>query len=68
MAEKLKLNTKKTLLIGFGFMATSIAWSIYDPYVSKLLSEKLTDSVFVFELGQLLAQRVPFLLSTYAPT
>ncbi len=62
MAEKLKLNTRKTLLIGFGFMATSIAWSIYDPYVSKLLSEKLTDSVFVFELGQRLAQRVPFLL------
>lgn len=63
MAEKLKLNTKKTLLIGFGFMATSIAWSIYDPYVSKLLSEKLTDSNFVFQMGQQLAQRFPALLS-----
>ncbi|MGI6249066.1 MAG: MFS transporter [Acutalibacteraceae bacterium] len=61
MAEKMKLDVKKTLLIGFGFMASSIAWAIYDPYVSKLLSEKLTDSTFIFDLGQRLAERVPFL-------
>ena len=63
MAEKMKLDTKKTLLIGFGFMASSIAWAIYDPYVSKLLSEKLTDSNFIFQMGQHLADRFPSLLS-----
>lgn len=63
MAEKMKLDTKRTLLIGFGFMASSIAWAIYDPYVSKLLSEKLTDSNFIFQMGQHLAERYPSLLS-----
>ena len=62
MAEEMKLNYKKTLLIGCGFMASSIAWAIYDPYVSKLLSEKLTDSAFVVEMGQKLALNFPFLL------
>lgn len=62
MAEEMKLNYKKTLLIGCGFMASSIAWAIYDPYVSKLLSEKLTDSNFVVEMGQKLALNFPFLL------
>lgn len=62
MSEKLKLDYKKTLLIGFGFMASSIAWAIYDPYVSKLLSEKLSDSSFVFDLSGRLTQRFPFLL------
>lgn len=63
MAEKMKLDTRRTLLIGFGFMASSIAWAIYDPYVSKLLSEKLTDSNFIFQMGQHLAERYPSLLS-----
>lgn len=63
VAEKMKLNTRRTLLIGFGFMASSIAWSIYDPYVSKLLSEKLTDSNFIFQMGQHLAERYPSLLA-----
>ena len=27
-----KLNVPKTILTGFGFLATSIAWAIYDPY------------------------------------
>lgn len=62
MAEKLKLDYKKTLLIGFGFMATSIAWAIYDPYVSKLLSELLTKSDYVSDLSTRLATNVPFLL------
>lgn len=51
MAEKMKLDVKKTLLIGFGFMATSIAWAIYDPYVSKLLNEKLMASDAVARLS-----------------
>ena len=63
MAEKMRLDTKRTLLIGFGFMASSIAWAIYDPYVSKLLSEKLTDSNFIFQMGQHLAERYPSLLA-----
>lgn len=62
MAEETKLNYKKTLLIGAGFMASSIAWAIYDPYVSKLLSEKMTDSNFILEMGQKLATNFPFLL------
>ena len=46
MSEKIKqtaekLDVKKTLLIGFGFMASSIAWIIYDPYVTKLLKRLL---------------------------
>lgn len=63
VAEKMKLDTRKTLLIGFGFMASSIAWAIYDPYVSKLLSEKLTDSNFIVVMGQHLAERFPSLLA-----
>lgn len=39
-----------------------VAWSIYDPYVSKLLSEKLSQSDFVTRLGVDLANRYPFLL------
>ncbi len=62
MAEKMKLDVKKTLLIGFGFMATSIAWSIYDPYVSKLLNEKLMDSDVITRLSLYLSENVPFLL------
>ncbi len=37
----MKLDYKKTFLIGFGFFATSIAWSIYNSYVPLLLEPKL---------------------------
>ena len=52
MAEKKqKLNVKKTILTGFGFLATSIAWAIYDPYITKILnkilSERILLSIFV---------------------
>ena len=33
-----KLNRKRTILTGFGFMASSIAWAIYDPYITKILN------------------------------
>lgn len=33
----MKLDYKKTMLIGFGFFATSLAWSIYNSYVPLLL-------------------------------
>lgn len=62
MAEKLKVNYGKTFLIGCGFLGSMVAWSIYDPYVSKLVSEKLTDSVFISNLGAHLAVKYPFLL------
>ncbi len=62
MAEKLKVNYLKTFLIGCGFLGSMVAWTIYDPYVSKLLSEKFTDSAFIFDMGQRLAAKYPFLL------
>ena len=62
MAEKQKVNYFKTFLIGCGFLGSMVAWSIYDPYVSKLLSEKLTDSAFITQLGVNLAAKYPFLL------
>ena len=48
MAEKtkdgLKLDYKKTILTGFGFLATSIAWAIYDPYITKILNKILSEN------------------------
>ena len=46
MAEqkKMKLNYKLTFLIGFGFMASSIAWSVYNAYVPPILDEMLSAS------------------------
>ncbi|MEI6577841.1 MAG: MFS transporter [Eubacteriales bacterium] len=62
MADNMKVNYFKTFLIGCGFLGSMVAWSIYDPYVSKLVSEKLTDSVFISNLGANLALKYPFLL------
>ncbi|HZK39125.1 MAG TPA: MFS transporter [Clostridia bacterium] len=62
MAQQQKVNYFKTFLIGCGFLGSMVAWTIYDPYVSKLLSEKLTDSVFISTLGANLAAKYPFLL------
>lgn len=63
MAEKLKVNYFKTFLIGCGFLGSMVVWTIYDPYVSKLLSEKLTDSIAIFNMGRHLAEKYPFLLT-----
>lgn len=41
--ENGKLNYKHTMITGFGFMATSIAWAIYDPFITKILDKLLTD-------------------------
>ncbi|MDR1408709.1 MAG: MFS transporter [Oscillospiraceae bacterium] len=43
-AVSTKLDVKKTILIGSGFLASSIAWAIYDPYVTKLLKRLLEAS------------------------
>ena len=47
MSEKLKLDIKKTILIGFGFMSTSIAWAIYDPYITKILNAVLSNNATI---------------------
>ena len=39
MAEKIKLKYGRTLLIGFGFMASMIAWTIYNAYVPLILKD-----------------------------
>ena len=62
MAEqKQKLNVKLTILTGFGFMASSIAWAIYDPYITKILNKLLTESAFVSNLSAKLNEAIPFL-------
>ncbi len=59
--QKQKLNVKLTILTGFGFMASSIAWAIYDPYITKILNKLLTESAFVTNLSAKLNEALPFL-------
>ena len=63
MAEqkKQKLNVKKTILTGFGFLATSIAWAIYDPYITKILNKILSESELVTNLSASLARAIPWI-------
>ena len=62
MAEKKqKLNVKKTILTGFGFLATSIAWAIYDPYITKILNKILSESELVTNLSAKLASMIPWI-------
>ena len=62
MAEKqMKLNYKKTILTGFGFLATSIAWAIYDPYITKILNKILSESDFITKLSNAIADAVPWI-------
>ncbi len=62
MAEqKQKLNVKLTILTGFGFMASSIAWAIYDPYITKILNKLLSESAWVTNLSTKLNESIPFL-------
>ncbi len=56
-----KLNVPKTILTGFGFLATSIAWAIYDPYITKILNKILSESEFVTTLSAKLAELVPWI-------
>lgn len=56
-----KLNVFNTILTGFGFLATSIAWAIYDPYITKILNHLLSDSPFVTGLSAKLNESLPFL-------
>ncbi len=56
-----KLNVPKTILTGFGFLATSIAWAIYDPYITKILNKILSESDLVTNLSAKLAELVPWI-------
>ena len=38
-----KLNYKRTILIGFGFMGCMLLWSVYNSYVPVILKGKLTE-------------------------
>ena len=62
MADKQKVNYWKTFLIGCGFLGSMAVWSIYDPYVTTLLDEKLTLSPFIIDLSAGLTKKFPFLL------
>lgn len=43
----MKLNFKHTFLIGFGFFASSLAWSMYNTYVPILLEKYLTSTLLI---------------------
>lgn len=59
--NKKKLNYKLTILTGFGFMASSIAWAIYDPYITKILNKLLSESDLVSTLSIKLNNALPWL-------
>lgn len=63
MAEKLKLDIKKTILIGFGFMSTSIVWAIYDPYITKILNAVLSSNETINAWSAALVEKFPALLN-----
>jgi len=52
---KPRLNYPKTILTGFGFMGSSIAWAIYDPYITKILNKFLSASPLVADWSARLA-------------
>ncbi len=58
---ELKLDYKKTILTGFGFLAASIAWAIYDPYITKILNKLLSASDVVTSWSNYLVEKLPFL-------
>ena len=55
-----RLNYPKTILTGFGFMASSIAWAIYDPYITKILNKLLSESPLVARWSESIGN-LPFL-------
>lgn len=56
-----KFSRKRTILTGFGFMASSIAWAIYDPYITKLLNVLLNASSTVTQWSAKLNEAFPVL-------
>lgn len=68
MAEKLKLNYGRTILIGFGFLASSVAWGIYDPYVTTILNNMLSNSATITRWGTAIVERFPAILDFLSAT
>ena len=62
-----KLHTWHTILTGFAFLTTSIAWAIYDPYITKILNRLLTESIFITNLSAKLNEAFP-ILAEFAKT
>lgn len=62
-----KFSRKRTILTGFGFMASSIAWAIYDPYITKILNRLLTESATITEWSRKLNEAFP-VLAKFAET
>ncbi len=58
-----KLNYWHTILTGFGFMASSIAWAIYDPYITKILNRLLNESAVINSWSAKLNEAFPALAS-----
>lgn len=56
-----KFSAKRTILTGFGFMATSIAWAIYDPYITKILNRLLSASATITAWSAKLNEAFPVL-------
>ncbi len=59
--DGLKLDYKKTILTGFGFLASSIAWAIYDPYITKILNKLLTENATITSWSDFLVEKLPIL-------
>ena len=57
----MKLDYKKTILTGFGFLATSIAWAIYDPYITKILNNLLSTNATITSWSNYLVEKLPVL-------
>lgn len=58
-----KLHYGRTILTGFGFLASSIAWAIYDPYITKILNSLLNSpsASFINDWSAFLVEKMPFL-------
>lgn len=56
-----KLHTWHTIITGFAFLTTSLAWAVYDPYVTKILNKILSESAWIDSLSQGLARIIPWI-------
>ena len=54
-----KPNYPHTILTGFGFLASSIAWAIYDPYITKILNYLLSNSTTITSWSAKLNEAFP---------
>lgn len=59
--ENGKLHYPHTILTGFGFLASSIAWAIYDPYITKILNALLSNNATINSWSAKLNEAFPVL-------